>query len=61
MAKMAASLAESGEDAFRKIFKFYKRRQPPPDFSDVIDFSTGAPSDKVSDTSRESRDRACVS
>lgn len=55
MAKMAASLAESGEDAFRKIFKFYKRRQPPPDFSDVIDFSKGVQSDKVSD---ESRDRA---
>ncbi|CAB1431418.1 unnamed protein product [Pleuronectes platessa] len=47
MAKMAASMVESGEDAFRKIFKFYKRRNPPPDFSDVIDFSRGVPSDKV--------------
>ena len=47
MAKMAASMVESGEDAFRKIFKFYKRRNPPPDFSDVIDFSKGVPSDKV--------------
>ncbi|XP_040916477.1 nucleic acid dioxygenase ALKBH1 [Toxotes jaculatrix] len=47
MAKMAASLVESGEDAFRKIFKFYRRRNPPPDFSDVIDFSKGAASDKV--------------
>ncbi|XP_047467764.1 nucleic acid dioxygenase ALKBH1 [Mugil cephalus] len=47
MAKMAASIVESGEDAFRKIFKFYKRRNPPPDFSDVVDFSKNAPSDKV--------------
>lgn len=53
MAKMAASLVEGGEDAFRKIFKFYKRRQPPPDFSDVIDFSKGASSDKVRETSRQ--------
>nr|XP_040055569.1 nucleic acid dioxygenase ALKBH1 isoform X2 [Gasterosteus aculeatus aculeatus] len=47
MAKMAASMAESGEDAFRKIFKFYKRRNPPPDLSNVIDFSRSAPSDQV--------------
>uniref|UniRef100_UPI0037E77E13 nucleic acid dioxygenase ALKBH1 n=1 Tax=Semicossyphus pulcher TaxID=241346 RepID=UPI0037E77E13 len=47
MAKMAAAMVESGEDAFRKIFKFYKRRNPPPDFSDVIDFSRGVPSDKI--------------
>ncbi|XP_036927999.1 nucleic acid dioxygenase ALKBH1 isoform X1 [Acanthopagrus latus] len=47
MAKMAASMVESGEDAFRKIFKFYRRRNPPPDFSDVIDFSKGVPSDKI--------------
>ncbi|XP_041809507.1 nucleic acid dioxygenase ALKBH1 [Chelmon rostratus] len=47
MAKMAASMAESGEDAFRKMFKFYKRRNPPPDFSDVIDFSKCATSDKI--------------
>ncbi|KAM3595581.1 uncharacterized protein V6R79_025638 [Siganus canaliculatus] len=47
MAKMAASIVESGEDAFRKIFKFYKRRNPPPDFSDVTDFSKGLSSDKI--------------
>lgn len=47
MAKMAASMVESGEDAFKKIFKFYKRRNPPPDFSDVIDFSKDVHSDKV--------------
>ncbi|KAK2878951.1 hypothetical protein Q8A67_019742 [Cirrhinus molitorella] len=38
-AKMAASIVEHGEDAFRKLFKFYKRRNPPPDFSEVINFS----------------------
>ncbi|XP_072314182.1 nucleic acid dioxygenase ALKBH1 isoform X3 [Eucyclogobius newberryi] len=38
MSKMAAVM-ESGEDAFKQLFKFYKRRKPPPDFSDVIDFS----------------------
>ncbi|XP_044022335.1 nucleic acid dioxygenase ALKBH1 [Siniperca chuatsi] len=47
MAKMASSMVESGEDVFRKIFKIYKRRNPPPDFSDVIDFSKGVPSDKI--------------
>lgn len=51
IAKMAASMVEGGEDAFRKIFKFYKRRNPPPDFSDVIDFSKGLPSDKVREMS----------
>uniref|UniRef100_A0A671STP0 Nucleic acid dioxygenase ALKBH1 n=1 Tax=Sinocyclocheilus anshuiensis TaxID=1608454 RepID=A0A671STP0_9TELE len=35
---MAASIAEHGEDAFRKMFKLYKRRNPPPDFSEVIHF-----------------------
>ncbi|XP_070776391.1 nucleic acid dioxygenase ALKBH1 [Enoplosus armatus] len=47
MAKMAASVVESGEDAFRKIFKIYKRRNPPPDFGDVVDFSKSVPSDKI--------------
>ncbi|XP_070698641.1 nucleic acid dioxygenase ALKBH1 [Pempheris klunzingeri] len=47
MAKMATSMVESGDDAFRKIFKFYRRRNPPPDFSKVIDFSKGVPSDKI--------------
>ena len=26
------------DDLFRQQFKFYKRRRPPPDYSDVIDF-----------------------
>ncbi|XP_029316974.1 nucleic acid dioxygenase ALKBH1 [Cottoperca gobio] len=47
MAKMAASTVVRGEDAFKKIFKFYKRKSPPPDFSDVTDFSKGVPSDKM--------------
>lgn len=44
---MAAAISESGEDAFRKIFKFYKSRNPPPDFGNVLDFSKRVPSDKV--------------
>lgn len=48
MAKMAASILDHGEDAFRKLFKFYKRRNPPPDFSDVIDFSKNVKNDTVS-------------
>lgn len=47
MAKMAASMAESGEDAFRRIFKCYRRKHPPPDFSDVINFSRGQQNAKV--------------
>ena len=26
------------EDTFKNVFKKYKRKQPPPDLSDVIDF-----------------------
>uniref|UniRef100_A0A3B5ABW2 Nucleic acid dioxygenase ALKBH1 n=1 Tax=Stegastes partitus TaxID=144197 RepID=A0A3B5ABW2_9TELE len=51
---MAASLVENGEDAFRKVFKFYKRRNPPPDLSDVIDFSKSVQSDKVKGNIRRS-------
>ncbi|XP_014067009.1 nucleic acid dioxygenase ALKBH1 isoform X1 [Salmo salar] len=47
MTKMAASIVEHGEDAFRKLFKFYKRRNPPPDLSDVIDFSKIVKHEKV--------------
>eukprot|EP00066_Takifugu_rubripes_P028973 XP_011618239.1 PREDICTED: alkylated DNA repair protein alkB homolog 1 isoform X2 [Takifugu rubripes] len=47
MAKMAASMVETGEDAFRKMFKRYRTKHPPPDFSDVLDFSTGKQSDKI--------------
>ncbi|XP_029976191.1 nucleic acid dioxygenase ALKBH1-like [Salarias fasciatus] len=47
MAKMAASMVDSGEDAFRKIFKFYRRRNPPPDLTGVTDFSGGEPGDRV--------------
>uniref|UniRef100_A0A8C6SZV6 AlkB homolog 1, histone H2A dioxygenase n=1 Tax=Neogobius melanostomus TaxID=47308 RepID=A0A8C6SZV6_9GOBI len=46
MCKMAAVM-ESGEDAFKQLFKFYKRRKPPPDFSEVIDFSGNLCADKV--------------
>lgn len=48
MTKMASSVVEHGEDAFRKLFKFYKRRNPPPDLRDVIDFSKIVKHEKVS-------------
>ncbi|KAJ7991005.1 hypothetical protein DPEC_G00292740 [Dallia pectoralis] len=50
MAKMAASIGEHGEDAFRKLFKFYKRRSPAPDLSNVVDFSKSVKHEKVSTT-----------
>ncbi|XP_029453531.1 nucleic acid dioxygenase ALKBH1 [Rhinatrema bivittatum] len=36
---MAAPAVGPVEDAFRRLFKFYKRRQPPPDLSGVLDFN----------------------
>ncbi|XP_051876230.1 LOW QUALITY PROTEIN: nucleic acid dioxygenase ALKBH1 [Pristis pectinata] len=44
---MAAGLLEQGEDAFRRLFKYYKRRRPPPDFSTVLDFSRAEKNLKV--------------
>ncbi|KAG8448999.1 hypothetical protein GDO86_015891 [Hymenochirus boettgeri] len=38
---MAACMLEQGEDAFRKLFRFYKRRNPPADLNGVIDFNRG--------------------
>ncbi|CAH2328453.1 nucleic acid dioxygenase ALKBH1 [Pelobates cultripes] len=43
MGKMAACRLEQGEDAFRKIFRLYKRRNPPPDLSGVVEFTRGHP------------------
>ncbi|OCT68195.1 hypothetical protein XELAEV_18039490mg [Xenopus laevis] len=40
---MAAYRLEQGEDAFRKLFRLYKRRNPPADLSGVIDFCQGHP------------------
>uniref|UniRef100_A0A3B4A7T6 Nucleic acid dioxygenase ALKBH1 n=1 Tax=Periophthalmus magnuspinnatus TaxID=409849 RepID=A0A3B4A7T6_9GOBI len=42
-----AAVMESGEDAFKQLFKFYKRRKPPPDFSEVINFSGNLCTGKV--------------
>lgn len=50
MDKMATSVLESSEDAFRKAFKLYKRRNPPPDFRNVTDFCSGAAGEKVRNT-----------
>ncbi|XP_072546358.1 nucleic acid dioxygenase ALKBH1 [Salminus brasiliensis] len=47
LGKMAAPVLEHGEDAFRKLFRFYKRRNPPPDFSQVIDFSKRVDDERV--------------
>ena len=47
--KMAAPMVERGEDAFRTLFKFYRRKHPPPDLSNFLDFSKGIVCDKVRD------------
>lgn len=39
--------AQGGEDAFRSVFKLYRRREPPPDLRQVIDFSRSSPSQQV--------------
>ncbi|XP_053700068.1 nucleic acid dioxygenase ALKBH1 isoform X1 [Synchiropus splendidus] len=44
---MAAPLLESEVDVFRKVFKLYRRRTPPPDLSDVLDFSKASASEKT--------------
>lgn len=38
---MATAVLEQGEDAFRKIFRFYRRRNPPADLSGVLEFRPG--------------------
>ncbi|XP_075470763.1 nucleic acid dioxygenase ALKBH1 [Ascaphus truei] len=43
MRKMAARGLEHGEDAFRKLFRFYKSRNPPAELCGVIEFSSGHP------------------
>ncbi|CAL8299040.1 unnamed protein product [Arctogadus glacialis] len=50
---MAAPMVERGEDAFRTLFKFYRRKHPPPDLSNVLDFSKGIVCDKVLSTNLE--------
>ncbi|KAM4690874.1 nucleic acid dioxygenase ALKBH1 [Rhinophrynus dorsalis] len=39
----AACILEQGEDAFRKLFRLYKRRNPPAELSGVIEFNRGHP------------------
>ena len=34
----APKMAASESDAFKESFKYYKRRQPPPDLTRVLDF-----------------------
>ena len=38
-------------DLIRQEYKRYKKKKPPPDFSDVIDIRTSEPSDRVTKTS----------
>ncbi|KAG7282439.1 hypothetical protein CRUP_018156 [Coryphaenoides rupestris] len=45
---MAACVAEHGEDAFRTLFRYYRRRQPAQDLSHVVHFSGGTGDDKGS-------------
>ncbi|XP_073443303.1 nucleic acid dioxygenase ALKBH1 [Dendrobates tinctorius] len=40
---MATAVLEQGEDAFRKLFRFYRRRNPPADLSEVLEFRPGEP------------------
>ncbi|KAM4012933.1 LOW QUALITY PROTEIN: nucleic acid dioxygenase ALKBH1 [Anomaloglossus baeobatrachus] len=40
---MAAAVLEQGEDAFRKIFRLYRRRSPPADLAEVLEFRPGEP------------------
>ncbi|XP_066531824.1 nucleic acid dioxygenase ALKBH1 [Hoplias malabaricus] len=58
MLKMAASVLEHGEDAFRKVFRIYKRRNPPPDLTQVIDFSRRVDNERVFATEL---DHGCLS
>ena len=36
--------ATSSVDVFKESFKFYKRKKPPPDFTDVINYNNPEPS-----------------
>ncbi|XP_069805553.1 nucleic acid dioxygenase ALKBH1 isoform X2 [Dendropsophus ebraccatus] len=38
---MSASALEQGEDAFRKIFRLYRKKNPPADLSGVLEFRSG--------------------
>ena len=38
---MAEKWSDQEENSFKNVFKQYKRRQPPPDFTNVIDFRIG--------------------
>ena len=44
LADDTTSITEKNEisDMFKESFKFYKRKKPPPDFSNVINFSSGS-------------------
>ncbi|XP_056409263.1 nucleic acid dioxygenase ALKBH1 [Hyla sarda] len=38
---MSAAVLEQGEDAFRKIFRLYRRKNPPADLSGVLEYRPG--------------------